>query len=449
MQSFSTIALDRHQKKLRFYNASNLSTLTERVGLSPYESLLVRAVGTVLPFRTNDYVIDELIDWSAAPDDPIYKLVFPQPDMLPHEDVAPIAEMLKSGASSSEVQKLASAVRRKLNPHPAGQLDLNVPLFDGKRLNGIQHKYSETVLFFPSQGQTCHAYCTYCFRWAQFVQEPELKIASREIDSLCNYLREHREVSNVLITGGDPMVMSAEVLANYLDPLIADPDLDHIESIRIGTKALSYWPYKFLTDNDADDMLRLFERVVKRGKNLAIMAHFSHPRELETTAVQQAVRRVLSTGAIIRTQCPIIRSVNDSTEVWATMWRRQVRLGMVPYYMFVERDTGPRRYFEVPLVRAHAVFTEAYRSVDGLSRTVRGPVMSTTPGKVIFDGTIEINGEKYVVLRFIQCRDPSAVNRPFLAKYDETACWLDDLSPAFANPEATPWSQVSKKWSNS
>ncbi|KAA0977249.1 MULTISPECIES: KamA family radical SAM protein [unclassified Pseudomonas] len=438
-------AVENEPKKLRFYNASHLDALTKRAGLSDQDRILVRAVAAVLPFRVNDYVIDELIDWSAAPDDPIYRLVFPQPDMLPFEDIKPIVELLTRGAPTSEIQKAASNVRKKLNPHPGGQLDLNVPLLNGERFDGIQHKYPETVLFFPSQGQTCHSYCTYCFRWAQFVQEPDYKISSREIESLCEYLRQHREVTSVLITGGDPMVMSAEKLSKYIDPIINDPELSHIESIRIGTKVLSYWPYKFLTDSDADEMLELFERVVNSGRNLAFMAHFTHPRELETKAVEQAIQRVLATGATIRTQSPIIRAVNDSADVWTSMWRKQVRLGMLPYYMFIERDTGPRSYFEVPLVRAYEIFTEAYRNVSGLCRTVRGPVMSATPGKVAFDGLMEINGEQYMALRFLQCRDPSYVNRPFLAQYDADACWVDDLKPALLDMGASPWSQMHTK----
>ena len=96
----------------------------------------------------------------------------------------------------------------------------------------------------------------------------------------------------------------------------------------------------------------------------------------------EAVRRIRSAGGVIRTQAPLIRTINDDPAIWAAMWRAQVRLGMVPYYMFVERDTGPQDYFAVPLARAYGIFREAYRQVSGLCRTVRGPSMSATPGKV-------------------------------------------------------------------
>ncbi len=431
-------------RRFRAYSAKHLDQLTSRAGLSDAERLAVRAVATVLPFRTNDYVLDSLIDWSAAPEDPIYRLVFPQADMLPAEDVGPIAAMLSRGAPDEEIQGAAHAVRMRLNPHPAGQLALNTPALADDPLPGVQHKYPETVLVFPKQGQTCHAYCTYCFRWAQFVGEPDLKIATDDMARVTAYLRSHKQVTSVLVTGGDPMIMGAAVLRRYLEPLLG-PGLEHLESIRIGTKSLSYWPQRFVTDPDADDTLRLFEDVSAAGKTLALMTHFSHPRELEPVLVGAAVRRIRSAGAIIRTQAPLIRSINDDAECWSRMWRAQLRLGMVPYYMFVERDTGPQGYFAVPLARAVEIFRDAYSTVSGLCRTVRGPSMSATPGKVCVDGVAEIAGRKVFVLHMIQSRDPSLVGRPFFADYDPDAVWLTDLRPAFADRfpfEAVPVASV-------
>jgi KamA family protein len=422
--------------RFRAFGTRHLDELTRRAGLGDAERLAVRAVATVLPFRVNSYVLEELIDWDAAPDDPIYRLVFPQPDMLPKADVDRIAAMLDGGASQADITEVAHEIRMRLNPHPAGQLLLNGPEMDGVRLPGLQHKYSETVLFFPKQGQTCHAYCSYCFRWAQFVDEPELKMATDHIDTLVAYLHQHPEVTNVLITGGDPMIMSGGVLRRYIEPLL-DPSLDHLESIRIGTKSLAYWPQRYVTDNDADDTLRLFEEVSNSGRTLALMAHYSHPRELSSTVAAMAIRRIRDTGAIIRTQAPLIRSVNDDSEIWREMWRSQVRAGMVPYYMFVERDTGPQDYFAVPLARAYEVFRDAYASVSGLCRSVRGPSMSATPGKVAVDGIAEIGGERVFVLRMLQARDASLVARPFFARFDPAAKWLDDLEPAFA--DRFPW----------
>jgi KamA family protein len=337
-------------------------------------------------------------------------------------------------------------IRRSLNPHPAGQLELNVPRVNGEPQPGMQHKYRETVLFFPSQGQTCHAYCTYCFRWAQFVGMDELKFANNEAESLVRYVREHPEVRDVLITGGDPMIMRTGIIEQYIRPLL---EIESLHSIRFGTKALAWWPYRFVSDSDADDLMRLFEDIVESGKHLALMAHYSHPRELSTDISDIAIRRIQGTGATIRSQAPLIRQVNDCPDTWATMWQMQVDRGIIPYYMFVERDTGPRRYFDVPLHRALDIFTRGVRQVSGLGRTVRGPSMSCTPGKVLVDGIAEINGERYFALKFLQGRDANWTNRMFFAHYDEDASWIDDLRPAFADSfffEERP--SEARKWKN-
>ena len=433
-------------RRFRAFSAKHLDALAQRAGLPPEERLAVRAVASVLPFRTNSYVIESLIDWDAAPDDPIYRLVFPQADMLPAADVQRLVRLIREDAPQASLRAAVHEIRMRLNPHPAGQLLLNAPTLDGRPLTGLQHKYPETVLFFPRQGQTCHAYCSYCFRWAQFVDEPELKMASDDIGTLIAYLRQHREVTSVLITGGDPMIMGEAVLRRYIAPLI-DPasGLDHLESIRIGTKSLSYWPQRFVTDPDADETLKLFGEVVASGKTLALMAHFTHPRELEPSILDDAVRRITSTGAVIRTQAPVIRSINDYPLAWQTMWRTQVRIGMVPYYMFVERDTGPQDYFAVPLGRAWEIFRDAYQGTSGLCRTVRGPSMSATPGKVCVDGVTEVAGIKVFVLHMIQARNPRLVGTPFFAKYDPAACWITDLEPVFADRfpfEPSPYDAV-------
>ncbi len=420
--------------RFRAYGRKHIDRLPALKQLTPEQVIALKTVSAVLPFRVNDYVLDELIDWTNIPSDPIYQLVFPQVGMLAFDDYKRLEQLVVSNASEEETARAARAVQMRMNPHPSGQLDLNVPMVDGEPLPGCQHKYRETVLFFPSRGQTCHAYCTYCFRWAQFVGIDRLKFASHEAESLANYLSEHKEVSDVLFTGGDPMIMSSSALRKSIEPFLA-PELEHIRSIRIGTKALSYWPHRFTTDRDAEDVLRLFEQVRAAGKQIALMAHFSHPRELQPREARIAMRRIIDTGTIIRSQAPLIRHVNDDGDAWAEMWRHQVRLGAVPYYMFVERDTGPKRYFEVPLARALRIYSRALAQVSGLARTARGPSMSATPGKVQVDGITEINNERVFVLKIIQGRDPEWTNRVFFAHFDSTATWLDDLSPAFGERE--------------
>ena len=161
------------------------------------------------------------------------------------------------------------------------------------------------------------------------------------------------------------------------------------------------------------------------------MAHFNHPRELRPEAVRQAIARIRATGAAIRTQSPLLRHINDDPAVWIDLWNRRVDLGCIPYYMFIARDTGAQHYFSVPLVQAWEIFRAAYSRVSGLCRTVRGPSMSANPGKVQVLGVSEVMGEKVLQLRFIQGRNPDWVHRPFFAKFDAHAAWLNDLQPAF------------------
>ncbi len=420
--------------RFRVYSVRQLDQIAPLQRLSRERRLAIRVAATVLPFLVNKYVIDELIDWDNVPDDPMFQMTFPQPGMLPGDQFNTMADLLSSAADEAEVREAARRIRNRLNPHPGGQQDLNVPCVSGQALPGIQHKYPETVLFFPSQGQTCHSYCTFCFRWPQFIGKKELRFAAADASGLWRYLRAHREVSDLLVTGGDPLVMKTRALAACLEPLLKR-DFEHIQNIRIGTKALIYWPYRVISDEDAADLLRLFEKLVRAGKHLALMLHVDHWRELEPPLVREAIRRVRDTGAVIRTQAPLLAHINDDAEVWVRLWRDQVRLGMVPYYMFVERHTGPAAYFEVPLARGWEIYRTAVKRLSGLGRTARGPSMSAGPGKVEIQGVAEINGEKVFALRFIQGRNPDWVQRPFFARFDPQATWFSQLEPAFGEKE--------------
>ncbi len=421
---------DTPEQKFKPYTRQTISQAPQWQQLPTALREAVQVISRVLPFRTNQYVMSELIDWNDIPNDPIYRLTFPHPDMLGADEYAHLKALVLERKDEAAIDAAVRAIRMRMNPHPAGQLTHNVPFMDGQPVSGLQHKYKETVLFFPSSGQTCHAYCTFCFRWPQFVGMDELKFDARESGELVSYLKRHPEVTDVLITGGDPLIMNTRSLAGYIEPLLA-PELAHIQNIRIGTKSVAYWPQRFVTDKDADDLMRLFERVVAAGKNLALMGHYNHPAELRPAIAQRAVKRIVSTGATLRMQAPLIRHINEDPKGWAELWTTGVRLGAIPYYMFVERDTGPSHYFRMPLARAYEIFQAAYQTVSGLARTVRGPSMSAFPGKVVIDGIADLAGEKVFALQFLQARNPDWVRRPFYAKFDPDATWLNDLKPAF------------------
>lgn len=417
-------------RKMKFYGLKDIDNIPQLKILNKDEKFALNVVSHVLPFRTNNYVVEELIDWNNVPDDPIYQLTFLQKDMLTDDQFERMADVLKRNESKSEIKEVVEDIRLELNPHPAGQMTENVPKLNDEPVPGVQHKYRETVLIFPSSGQTCHAYCTFCFRWAQFVGMNDIRFATDESRRFQQYLKKHKEVTDVLLTGGDPMIMGLNNIKAYLEPLL-EPEFDHIQSIRIGTKSVAYWPYKYVTDKEADDLLRLFEKVVRSGKHLAFMGHYNHWKELSTEVSQEAIRRIRNTGAQIRTQSPLIKHINDNPAVWAKMWKDQVKLGCIPYYFFVERNTGAKNYFEIPLERAYNIFRDAYVQVSGLARTVRGPSMSALPGKVAIEGITEIRGEKVFVLTLLQARNPEWAKKPFFARYDPKVSWYTELMPAF------------------
>jgi KamA family protein len=418
--------------KYKSFSLHNFRQIPQIDFLSEEQKFNIEVAGTVLPFKSNNYVTDELIDWERFEEDPFFILNFPQKEMLDEPDFCKIATLLKSNSARNEIQEEVKKIRIKLNPNPAGQ-ESNVPLFEGKKLNGIQHKYREIMLFFPSQGQTCHAYCTFCFRWPQFALN-EYKFAMKEAGPMVEYLKANPKITDVLFTGGDPAVMKTRFFELYFNAL-ADADIPNLKNIRIGTKALSYWPYRFTTDDDAGDLLRLFEKMKKKGINIALMAHFNHPDELKTLAVKEAVKRLISAGVQIRSQSPVLKNINANSDLWAQNWRDQVELGIIPYYMFIARDTGAQDYFAVSLEEAWQIFRNAYNQVSGICRTVKGPSMSCGPGKIQVSGVSEINGEKVFVLNFLQGRNPDWIGKPFFARYNLDAIWIDDLEPAFGEPE--------------
>lgn len=417
------------------YNAKNFRKI-EYIRYLPEEVKRdIEIVAKVIPFKTNNYVVDYLIDWENYENDPMYILNFPNRNMLMQNQFEEVKWGVEKGLSERELYKIINKIRLDLNPHPAQQIT-NVPEYKGEKLNGAQHKYKDIVLFFPTQGQSCHAHCTFCFRWPQFTKELDLQFSMREIDKLIGYIREHEYIHEILFTGGDPMIMSPTTLKSYIQRVL-NAKLENLESIRFGTKSLSYWPFTFLPafNEEADEMLDLFKLIVDSGIHLSIMAHFNHHVELDNEVVQEAMHNIRATGAQIRTQAPILNHINNDSRVWTEMWKKQVNLGLVPYYMFVERETGPYKYFQIPLSEAYSIYTEAARNTGSLAKTVTGPVMSAAKGKVQVLGILEnpLNGKKQFMLQYVRHRDYTQTFKPFFMEYNKNATWVDQLKPLTVN----------------
>ena len=395
-----------------------------------------KIVAMVFPFKINEHILNQ-INWKNYLKDPLFILTFPQPEMLEKEEINEIKKLIQNKEKREVVNEKISEIRNKKNPAPANQAS-NRPLlyndFDESvtPIDGLQHKYEPIVLMFHKNAQTCHAYCTYCFRFNQFVGKD--KFLENDAVKLHEYVKKNTQIKDILMTGGDPATMKADIWKETLLPLLK-PEFKHIQNIRMGTKALTYHPYRFLTEPDADELISLFKQMTKGNKHIAIMAHFSHPNEISEITLEAVKRLKKEAGATIRTQAPIMKNINDNPETWGTMWQKQIQNGMIPYYMFVARDTGPNKYFEVPLAKALWIYQEARKKVSGLGHTARGPSMSAGPGKISVFGKERIAGEEVFVLKFLQGRNNNWCDRVFFAKYNEDATWIDQLKPAFGEKE--------------
>ena len=412
----------------RAFNFSSFSKSKYAKNLSDQELKELELVSHILPFKVNNYILDELIDWNNKETDPMFNLYFFNKHMLHSEQLDLLQNSYYNTKTIEAKNEIIKQIRSELNPHPAKQMTANVPILNNKRIKGLQHKYKETCLIFPKSGQTCHSYCTFCFRWAQFIGDDDQKFYTDSSGLHIEYIKKNKEITDLLFTGGDPMIMSVLKLKEIVSPFLSN-EFEHIKNIRIGTKSIVNFPYKYVNDKETSALLSFFDDIIKTGKHLSIMAHINHWIEMESNAFKIAIKNIRNTGAEIRTQSPILNNINDNSDIWIKMWQQQVKLGLIPYYMFIERETGAEKYFNIPLFKAFNIFKEAYKQVSGLCKTVKGPSMSAIPGKVVIDGVIKIEGKKYFVLNFLQARNPDWIKQPFLAEYDETSTWLFQLNP--------------------
>ncbi len=405
--------------------------IPEIMHLTLQQKLDLKAASWIIPFKTNKYIINELIEWSNIPQDPMYQLTLNYPELLDEIDLHHIQKMQSASLLPKELQSQGEKILQKiLAPYFASLVESTV---SQKRniILGLIHHFPHTVLLFPISAQDCFAYCTYCIRWMNRINS-NAKFYYTDPQSPIDYIKNDRSITDILLTGGDVLCMETEKLEMYIRPLLEIPT---IHTIRLATKAISFWPYRFVSEDDADELLRLFEHIRAKGKHLTVMAHISHPRELSTAVAEKAIRRIISTGAVIRCQCPLARHVNDSSETLSVLFQREVELGMVPYYLFLESSITLKNYFKVPYSSALTIFNETQAKVGGLAKTVRGPVLNHQSGKILIDGVVDINGKKIFVFKYIEAIDSRLINRLFFAEYDSGVYAFDQLKPAFGKDQ--------------
>ncbi len=343
--------------------------------LSDEERKRLGPVARKFAFRLNDYY-SALINWDD-PNDPIRRLV------IPHEQ-----ELLEWGRLDASEEASYTPVR------------------------GCQHKYSDTALLLVNE--VCGAYCRYCFRKRLFMNDND--DASTDYSAGLRYIAEHEEITNVLLTGGDPLIMSTRRLAQIIGDVVSVP---HVRIVRIGSKMVAFNPFRVLDDPGLLDLIR---STCEGGTQVYIMNHFDHPREL-TPESRTALRLLLNAGAQIVNQCPIIRGVNDRPQTFATLFRELSFQGCPPYYVFQGRPTAGNAPYELPIVEGFRIFTEANRLVSGLAKRARF-VMSHATGKIEICGV----DDQHIYMRYHRAHRREDYGQMVIALRDDEAYWLDQLT---------------------
>jgi len=325
-------------------------------------------------FKAPQYYLD-LIDWDN-PNDPLRRLVVPHPD-----------EMIQWGRYD-----------------PSNELA-------NTKLPGLQHKYPHTALLLVSD--TCAGLCRYCFRKRIF-REGNRETAA-DIDAGLQYIRDHPAITNVLLTGGDPLMLPTRRLVEIVEQL---RKIDHVRIVRIGSKVPAYNPSRISED---EELLALFERFSDSQRRMYLMCHFSHPREL-TGAARDATDRVMKAGVVLCNQTPVIRGVNDDPVVLAELMNELAATGVTPYYFFQCRPTRGNMAYTLPIVQNYFIIEEAKRHVHGLAKRIRF-VMSHERGKI----EVVAVTPAHMYLKYHRAKDPAREGKFVIFRRDDEAYWYDDL----------------------
>lgn len=368
-----------------------VNKLDQVQGLSDQERQDLQPVAEKFAFRTNDYY-QSLIDWND-PDDPIRRIVMPD-----------IQELDEFGEMDASDEHSYTA------------------------LKGLEHKYGDTALLLVNN--VCGAYCRFCFRKRLFTDGNDE--VTNDITDAVAYISEHPEINNVLLSGGDPLIMSTGKLTKIIKQL---RDIQHVRIIRIGTKMTAFDPYRILND---PSLLEMFSQYSLPDRKIFVMAHFNHPRELTEPALK-GLQLLQKAGAITVNQSPLIRGVNDKPEIIAELFGRLSFNGVVPYYLFICRPTSGNEPYMVPVERGLEIFEEARRRLAGLAKNAR-LCMSHRTGKVEVVG--KMNNK--IVFRYHRAPNPLDCGRVMVYDSDPSAGWLDDYmrSETVTNFELRPQAQT-------
>jgi L-lysine 2,3-aminomutase len=374
-------------------------------------------------FKVNNYIIDELINWSSVPEGRLFKLTFPYKEMFDKDDYNYLYEIYKRDSIGSEFNSAKDAIRAKMLHTPSYKINSFIPHNMHGQMGGVYHQFPHTLMLVPRKAHDCFGYCTYCYRWSVIGEKSSVGYDDPSVP--VEYLKKNPHITDVLFTGGDPFTMHINDIKSFVSPILSISSVKHI---RFATKMLTWWPYRFWDDQDSVSVIDFLSSVVAQGKHVSIMAHFSYPNELTTNSVENAIGALRSTGAVIRCQNPVIKGINDNPICIAKLWQKLTSLGMIPYYLFIDGNPESRSCFKVSLSEAFAIYTKAYQSVSGICATARGPVIINPGVKTELIGIEELYGKKMFVFKHLRHWNVNKVGEVFFRDYDESVCTINDIS---------------------
>jgi len=275
---------------------------------------------------------------------------------------------------------------------------------------GLQHKYSQTALLLATN--ECASYCRHCFR-KRMIGLPNQEIM-RRFNKAVDYIKAHKEINNVLISGGDPFVLPTNIIKKFLKKLSAIP---HLDFIRFGTRTLVVFPDRILSD---PELLNVLKKYSKKDKRIYIVTHYNHPREI-TERSRKAVDKLLKAGVIINNQTVLLKGVNDYPDTLAELQNGLVAIGVNPYYVFQCRPVKRADHFQIPFFHGCHVTEEAKKQLNGHSKRFKY-MMSHKSGKIEILGIMG----KYIYFKYHQAKNPKNLGKIFKRKVNRSAAWLDD-----------------------
>lgn len=278
-------------------------------------------------------------------------------------------------------------------------------------IQGMQHKYKQTALILSTN--QCAMYCRHCFR-KRMVGASSDEVAS-QLPVMADYVRSHKEINNVLISGGDAFMNSNETIEKYLRYFTEIPTLGFI---RFGTRIPVVLPQRIIQD---DELLRILENYGEK-KQIIIVTQFNHPRELTPDSVQ-AIRMLRNVGCIVRNQTVLLKGVNNDPDVLAQLMNGLVSHGVIPYYIFQCRPVaGVQNQFQVPLLQGIEIVKNAKKQMNGQAKSVRY-AMSHPTGKIEILGKV---GQSEMLFKYHQAKYDKDHGRIFTQKVAKNQCWLKE-----------------------